>query len=112
MKTTTEPKVQQISFYEEVTNRIIALIEKGVVPWKKLWSSYGLARNYLSGRIYTGINYLLMNNTGYPIPYFLTFNQVKELGRSNKKGSEAVQVVFFKVVYKDIDDNTLDQIDA
>lgn len=107
MKTTTEPSVQQISLYEEVTNRIIAMIEKGVAPWRKTWSTYGLARNYVSGRAYTGINYLLMNNTRHSIPYFLTFNQVKELGGKVKKGAEAEMVIYFKVFYKDYNDNTL-----
>jgi antirestriction protein ArdC len=107
MKTTTEPQVQQISLYEEVTNRIIAMIEKGVTPWRKTWSTYGLARNYISGRQYTGINYLLMNNTRHSIPYFLTFNQVKELGGKLKKASEGSLVIYFKIFYKDSKDNTL-----
>lgn len=107
MKTTTEPSVQQISLYEEVTNRIIAMIENGVAPWRKTWSTYGLARNYVSGRPYTGINYLLMNNTRHNIPYFLTFNQVKELGGKVKKGAQAEMVIYFKVFCKDSDDNTL-----
>jgi antirestriction protein ArdC len=107
MKTTTEPQVQQNSLYEEVTNRIISMIKKGVAPWRKTWSTYGLARNYVSGRLYTGINYLLMNNTEYPIPYFLTFNQVKELGGKVKKGAKAEMVIYFKVYYKDFNDNTL-----
>lgn len=107
MKTTTEPQVQQISLYDEVTNRIIAMIEKGVAPWRKTWSTYGLARNYVSGRPYTGINYLLMNNSGHAIPYFLTFNQVKELGGKLKKGTQAEMVIYFMVYYKDSNDNTL-----
>ncbi len=110
MKTTTEPKVQLTTnalLYDEVTNRIIAMIEKGVAPWRRTWSTYGLARNYVSGRLYSGINYILMNNTGHPIPYFMTFNQVKEIGGSIKKGSEANMVIYFKVYYKDSDDNTL-----
>lgn len=107
MKTTTESKVQPISLYEEVTNRIISMIEKGVAPWRKTWSTYGLARNYVSGRLYTGINYILMNNTEHSIPYFVTFNQIKELGGNIKKGSEANMVIYFKVYYKDSDDKTL-----
>lgn len=107
MKTETELLVQQISLYDKVTNKIITMIEKGVVPWKKPWSTYGLARNYVSGRLYTGINYLLMNNTNYPIPYFLTFNQIKELGGNLKKGSEAEMLIYFKVYCKDSNDNTL-----
>ena len=83
------------------------MIEKGVAPWRKPWSTYGQARNYVSGRSYTGINYLLMNNTKHSIPYFLTFNQVKELGGKVKKGAEAEMVIYFKVFYKDSNDNTL-----
>lgn len=110
MKTKTEHKVQQTSItslYEEVSNRIIAMIEKGVAPWRKTWSTFGLARNYISGRLYSGINYILMNNTGHPIPYFATFNQVKELGGSIKKAAKANMVIYFKVYYKDSDDKTL-----
>lgn len=110
MKTTPEPRVQQTtiaSLYDEVTNRIIAMIEKGVAPWRKTWNTYGIARNYVSGRLYTGINYILMNNTGHPIPYFATFNQIKELGGTIKKGTEASMVIYFKMYYKDSDDKTL-----
>lgn len=104
---TTEATGITSNLYDEVTNRIITMIEKGVAPWRKPWSTYGLARNYVSGRSYTGINYLLMNNTKHSIPYFLTFNQVKELGGKVKKGTEAEMVIYFKVFYKDSNDNTL-----
>lgn len=110
MKITNEPQVQQSaigSLYDEVSNRIIAMIEKGVAPWRKTWSTHGLARNYVSGRLYTGINYLLMNNTSHPIPYFVTFNQIKELGGTIKNGAKANMVIYFKVYYKDSDDKTL-----
>jgi antirestriction protein ArdC len=93
--------------YQEVTNRIIALIEQGVAPWRQTWNSYGLARNYATGHIYTGINYLLMNNTGYSIPYFMTFNQVQEQGGQVRKGAKAEMVIYFKVFYKDVNDQTL-----
>ena len=115
MKTTTEPKVQQTtnaSLYEEVTNRIIALIEKGVAPWRKTWSTYGLARNYGTDHIYTGINLILMNNTMHPIPYFLTFNQVKEQGGRIRKDAKAEKVIYFDVYYKDGNDKTLSKEEA
>lgn len=105
---TTEATAITPNLYEEVTNKIIALIEHGIAPWRRTWSTYGLARNYVSGRLYTGINYILMNNTGHPIPYFMTFNQVKELGGYIKKGTEANIVIYFKVYYKDSNDNTLE----
>ena len=42
--------------YQVVTNRIVEQLEKGVLPWRKTWSSYGLAKNYTSGKTYRGIN--------------------------------------------------------
>ncbi len=115
MKTTNEPMVHKpsiTSLYEEVTNRIIAMIEKGVAPWRKPWTSFGLARNYVSGRIYTGINYILMNNTEHFIPYFLTFKQVKELGGKIRKGAAAEKVVYYMVYHKDLNDNALSPEEA
>ena len=67
---------QSRDLYAEVTNKIIGMIEQGVAPWRKTWSQYGLARNYATGHIYTGINMILMNTTPHPIPYFMTFNQI------------------------------------
>ena len=98
--------------YREVTDRIIALIEQGVAPWRRTWSVYGLARNYVTGHTYTGINMILLNNTEHPIPYFMTFTQVKEQGGSIRKGAKAHPVIYFKVYYKDADGQTLNQEDA
>ncbi|MBK9632895.1 MAG: DUF1738 domain-containing protein [Saprospiraceae bacterium] len=98
--------------YEEVTNRIIELIENGVAPWRMPWSTYGLARNYLSGRFYTGINFLLMNNTKHPVPYFMTFKQVKELGGKVKSGSKSEMVIYFKIFYKDENNFTMTDEEA
>lgn len=97
----------QRDLYREVTDKIISMIEKGVAPWRRTWSQYGLARNYATGHIYTGINLILMNNTPHPIPYFLTFNQIKEKGGQIRKGAKAEMVVYFNVYYKDGADQTI-----
>ena len=93
--------------YQEVTNKIISKIEEGVAPWRKSWSQYGLARNYATDHIYSGINMVLMNMTPHPIPYYMTFNQIKEEGGKIRKGSKAEMVVYFNVYYKDENDKTL-----
>ena len=98
--------------YREVTDKIIALIEKGVAPWRRTWSTYGLARNYTTGHIYTGINLILMNNTPYPIPYFLTYNQIQEKGGKIRKGAKAEMVVYFNIYFKDGNDKTINREDA
>lgn len=92
--------------YQVVTNRIVEQLEKGVLPWRKTWSSYGLAKNYVSGKPYKGINMLLMNFfSPHSIPYYLTFKQAKELGGHVKKGAKAQQVIYFNVIFKDENGN-------
>jgi len=72
-KNTGKPAKRDL--YQETTNKIITLLENGVLPWRRTWSQYGLAKNYVSGKVYKGINAILMNNTVYKIPYFLSFKQ-------------------------------------
>lgn len=109
---TTEATTFTSNLYEEVTNKIISMIQQGVAPWRRTWSTYGLARNYGTDHIYTGINLILMNNTMHPIPYFLTFNQVKEQGGRIKKDAKAEKVIYFDVYYKDGNDKTLTKEEA
>lgn len=109
---TTEATAITSNLYEEVTNKIISMIEQGVAPWRRTWSTYGLARNYGTKHIYTGINLLLMNNTLHPIPYFMTFNQVKEYDGQVRKGAKAEKVIYFDVYYKDGNDTSLDKEEA
>lgn len=107
---TAEPTTARTAgrdLYQEVTNKIIWMIEQGVAPWRRTWSTYGLARNYATSHIYTGINLILMNNTAHPIPYFMTFNQVKEQNGQIRKGAKAEMVIYFNVFYKDGADQTL-----
>ncbi|PHN00918.1 ArdC family protein [Flavilitoribacter nigricans] len=100
--------------YQEVTNKMITLLEKGVSPWRCTWNRYGLARNYATKHQYTGINAILMNLTEHPIPYFMTFRQAKNMGGKIRKGSKAETVYFFKPLFKDQEDNyvSLDQAKA
>jgi len=99
--------------YQEVTNRIVNQLEKGVLPWRKTWSSYGLARNYVSGKTYKGINMLLMNFfSPHSIPYYLTFNQAKELGGKVKKGAKSLQVIYYNMIFKDGNGNKISREEA
>jgi len=100
-------RVAQRDLYQEVTNKIIGMIERGVAPWRRTWSTYGLARNYATKHVYTGINLILMNNTPHPVPYFMTFNQIKEQGGQIRKGAKAEMVIYFNVYYKDSADQSL-----
>jgi antirestriction protein ArdC len=90
-----------MSVYEEVTQAIIAELEKGVPPWVKSWQSQ-LPQNLLSKREYRGINVILLWSRGYTSPYWLTFRQAGALGGKIKKGSKATRIVYAaKAVKKD-----------
>lgn len=109
-----QPKVTTFNndLYAKVNDRIISMLEKGVIPWRLPWTKYGLARNYATGHIYTGINMLLMNHTEHSIPCFMTFKQVQDAGGRVKKGAKSEMVVFFNVLFKDKDNNTVSRESA
>lgn len=81
--------------YEIITDKIIAALEKGVVPWKKPFST-GLPQNLVSKKEYRGINVLLLMCSQYSAPYWLTFKQAQSLGGSIKKGEKGSPVVLWK----------------
>ena len=83
--------------YDLITDRIIALLEAGVIPWRKPWDAAGGApRNLTSGKAYRGVNAMLLANLGFSSPWFATFRQVKSLGGSVKRGAHGFPVVFWK----------------
>ena len=89
--------VKHGSVYEVITDRIIAMLEAGTVPWQKPWSvTTGLPRNLVSKKPYRGMNVLLLHAMSYESPFWLTFRQAKELGGSIKKGEKACPVIFGK----------------
>ena len=58
--------------YQVITDRILDLLQKGVVPWQKPWASNGqdsLPRNLVSGKAYRGVNVFLLNSMIYGSPY-------------------------------------------
>lgn len=98
------------SVYDIVTEKFISGLEKGNIPWKKTWSGYGgLPRNFESQRPYSGVNMLLLAFNHFESPFYLTFNQVRKLGGTIKKGSRSEMVVFWKVYKKS---NTVENSDT
>jgi len=81
--------------YQRITERIVALLEAGTVPWRLPWKSDG-PRNLISKRPYRGINAFLLNAMCYTSPYWLTFLQVQSLGAKVRRGERACPVVLWK----------------
>jgi len=83
--------------YAIITEKIINLLESGIVPWCKPWTSTGLPRNLVSKKPYKGVNYFLLSATKYVSPFWLTYRQAAELGGHVRKGEESTIVIFWKV---------------
>jgi len=87
---------EKLVFYETVTSLIIERLENGVIPWVMTWKTIdSMPCNLISKKPYRGFNFWYLLSFGFERPYFLTFNQVKELGAYNKKGSKSFMVTFF-----------------
>ena len=83
--------------YEIVTERIINLLERGVIPWRQPWTATGLPRNLVSKKTYRGVNSFLLSATKYVSPFWLTLKQANQLGGSVRKGEHGEVVIFWKV---------------
>lgn len=106
--------------YDLVNNLILDTIkEVGFLPWQKEWVGNGemQAMNYVTGKPYTGINYYLLNFEPFSVngkrilkvsenksPYYLTFNQIEQLGGTLKKGSKGTEVVYYNFIFNYRDD--------
>jgi antirestriction protein ArdC len=91
-------ETKKFDIYEMVTNLIVERLESGVVPWQMPWKSGGgIPRNLISKKPYRGFNFWYLLSFGFERPWFLTFNQAKELGGNIKKGSKSFLVVFWKL---------------
>jgi antirestriction protein ArdC len=92
------------NIYREITDKIIAELERGIVPWVQPWTSskqlctLGLPVNGLTRRSYSGINILLLwsaiEEKGFASPYWLTFKQCIAMGGSVRKGEHGKHVYF------------------
>lgn len=89
--------------YDVITERIIAQLESGTVPWCKPWHGQeGMPKNLSSGKPYRGINVFLLHCLAYESPYFLTFKQAKAKGGHVLKGEKGCPVIFWK--WLDVED--------
>ena len=94
----------RVSLYQEITDRIIAELEQGRMPWVQPWGSAGLAaplglpQNAATGRKYTGVNILLLWSAiaerGFSGQRWLTFHQALALGGHVRKGEKGTTVFY------------------
>ena len=96
---------EKFDIFQTVTDSIIKQLELGTIPWQQPWTAAGAPKNLVSGKPYRGINIMLLSNLGYEQNIFLTFNQVKSLGGTVRKGEKSHLVVFWKQIEVDDKEN-------
>lgn len=92
------------TLYDEITDKIIAELEAGRVPWVQPWGTeaakapLSMPRNAASARPYSGINVLILwaavIERGFAGQSWLTFRQALALGGHVRKGERGITVVY------------------
>lgn len=88
--------------YQQVTDRIIAELERGAAPWIKPWKAGSNEdQNIITKKSYNGINRLILGMSGYAAPYWGSFKQWQAMGANVKQGEKGTQIVFYSPIVKD-----------
>ena len=92
------------NLYDDITDKIIAELEDGRLPWVQPWGTaaaqapLAMPRNASTGRQYSGINVLILWGAviqqGYPTQHWLTFRQALSLGGNVRKDERGTTVVY------------------
>ena len=92
------------SLYSEITDKIIAELEAGRVPWVQPWGTaaakapLAMPKNASTGRRYSGVNILILWDAvvakGFVGQSWLTFRQALGLGGNVRRGEHGITVVY------------------
>lgn len=86
-----------MDIFQTVTDRIVAELENGVIPWRKPWQASGLAISHTTGKPYSLLNQMLLGRAGE----YLTFAQVKQENGYVRKGEKSSIIVFWRWIEKE-----------
>lgn len=88
---------------QRVTDRIVASLETGCIPWKRPWRDCAdpLPLNAASSRPYRGVNFISLqlqaHACGYHVNRWLTYRQATDAGGQVRKGETGVPVVYWRL---------------
>jgi antirestriction protein ArdC len=102
--TRTRSGGDRTNFYDDITIKIIAELEKGRFPWVQPWGApsaraqLAMPKNASTSRTYSGINVLILwgevIEKAYTGQNWLTFRQALALGGHVRKGERGTTVVY------------------
>lgn len=103
-ETIEQPTPKPRDFRQEVTDNIVAMLEKGVAPWQKPWdaqSHLAMPVNPTTDRAYRGGNAIHLLAVGlqrnYDDPRWMTYKQASEQGWQVRRGEKGTQIEFWDV---------------
>ena len=107
--------MSKIDVYQDVTNRIIEALEKGLdgkfeLPWHGVSQ---LPENAYTSKKYKGVNVPLLwayqMSEGYQSGIWATYKQWQEHGAQVRKGEKSAQIVFWKMIEQEPSQDNEDQ---
>lgn len=101
---------QRFDAAQSITNELIKIIERGTLPWRKPWRGGGTVLPLRhNGEAYQGVNNFLLTlqtaMNGYGSPYWMTYNQAKEMDAQIRKGEKSSIVVYYGTAEQNADDD-------
>jgi antirestriction protein ArdC len=95
-------KTERQSLYGEVTAKIVAELEEGRLPWVQPWDASrcpcAMPHNGVSGRMYSGINVLILwaagMDGGFGSQRWLTYRQAEKAGGYVRRGEKGTVICY------------------
>lgn len=84
--------------HQEITDKIVAMLQQGEIPWTKPWVCGGQILSYASGKPYSLLNRMLLGRPGE----YATFKQVQEAGGRVRKGAKSERIYFYKPIITEV----------
>ena len=103
-----KPSPGGLSPATRITQEIIARLEAGTKPWVQPWRGVPVSRPLRAcGIPYRGMNvfwlWMVADMCGYASPYWMTYNQAKNLGAQVRKGEKSTIAIFYKSYTKEVE---------
>lgn len=85
-------------YINQVADKIIEQLEKGVAPWQVPWNAGELRLPYnpSTGKEYRGMNSMWLHMQGHSDPRWMTYKQAVAEGAQVRKGSKGTHIVYWK----------------
>ena len=91
--------------YQAVTDKILGALDRGIIPWRKPWTSrHSMPVSLSTGKAYRGVNVWLLAMEGRSDPRWGTYRAIKAAGGQVRKGEKGTKIILWKPVRKTFED--------